>query len=163
MRGLALLVCAAVAGCATAPPTVEEINAKRAAFIAACNEKGYKPNTQDFQTCLHWQMQVDAQEAEKNAAAGRFAASMGIVALSVLSDERAKRDIEPVGTLQNGIRLYRFRYLHDDQLYVGVIAQEVEQVVPAAVVHGNEGLLRVNYRMLGIDLMRWEQWKASRI
>lgn len=66
----------------------------------------------------------------------------GIYAL--LSDRRMKRDIERVGTTPGGHNLYRFRYLHDDKPHVGVMAQEIEQVIPDAVTEV-DGIKYVDY------------------
>ena len=77
------------------------------------------------------------------------------------SDIRLKRDIVPLVRLDNGIELYRFRYAWSDQRYVGVMAQEVSDVVPAAVSRGRDGYLRVNYTCLGLRLHTWEEWKAT--
>src|SRR5207249_487566 len=38
----------------------------------------------------------------------------------IMSDIRVKRDIVPLKQLDNGIRLYRYRYTWSDQVYVGV-------------------------------------------
>ena len=79
----------------------------------------------------------------------------------VVSDVRAKRDIVPVARLDNGIGLYRYRYNWSDQLYVGVVAQEVAEVLPGAVVRGADGYLRVDYRQLGTHLQTWDEWMLS--
>jgi Flp pilus assembly pilin Flp len=77
------------------------------------------------------------------------------------SDIRLKRDIALVQRLASGIGLYRYRYNWSDQVYVGVMAQEVARVVPDAVVRGQDGYLRVDYRRLGLRLMTWDEWTAS--
>ena len=46
------------------------------------------------------------------------------------SDIRLKRDVALVGRLDNGLGLYRYRYLWSDTVYVGVMAQEVALVRP---------------------------------
>jgi polysaccharide biosynthesis/export protein len=79
-----------------------------------------------------------------------------------LSDVLAKRDITPVAELENGLRLYQYRYVWSDPLYVGVLAQEVLEVVPSAVLRGADGYLRVDYARLGLRLQPWEDWIASR-
>jgi hypothetical protein len=76
------------------------------------------------------------------------------------SDVRLKRDIVLVGRLDDGLGLYRFRYLWSDQVYVGVMAQEVALMHPDAVVHGFDGYLRVNYSRLGLKLMTLSEWDA---
>lgn len=80
---------------------------------------------------------------------------------SLLSDVRAKRDIVAVGQLANGIGLYRYRYLWNDQAYVGVMAQEVAEIVPEAVAVGEDGYLRVDYARLGHRLMTADEWSAD--
>jgi len=74
------------------------------------------------------------------------------------SDIRLKRDVEPVGRLQNGLTLYRFRYLRSEALFVGVMAQEVLAVDPLAVITGEDGFFRVDYRRLGLRMMTWDEW-----
>jgi hypothetical protein len=60
--------------------------------------------------------------------------------------------------LDNGIGLYRYRYRWSDQLYVGVIAQEVAGIVPDAVMRDVDGYLRVDYVRLGLKLQTWDEW-----
>ena len=78
-----------------------------------------------------------------------------------VSDIRLKRDITKVSQLDNGLSLYRFRYLWSETFYVGVMAQEVERLVPDAVIHGSDGYLRVNYGRLGLQFMTWDEWLAA--
>ena len=80
---------------------------------------------------------------------------------SAPSDVRLKRGMRCVARLENGIGLYRYRYLWSDVEYVGVLAQEVADVVADAVVRGNDGYLRVRYEQLGLSLMTWEHWLAA--
>ena len=77
------------------------------------------------------------------------------------SDIRMKHDIALVGRLDNGLGFYRFSYNGSDKAYVGVMAQEVEEVMPNAVVYGRDGYRRVKYDMLGIQMQTWEEWVAS--
>jgi hypothetical protein len=77
---------------------------------------------------------------------------------TVISDIRLKHQVTCVGQLENGIGLYRFKYLWGEQNYVGVMAQEVAAVVPDAVAQGTDGYLRVNYARLGLNLKTWEEW-----
>ena len=79
-----------------------------------------------------------------------------------VSDTRLKRDIQLVGKLDNGLGLYRYRYLWSDTEYVGVMAQEVALIQPRAVVHGLDGYLRVNYRLVGVPFRTLAQWQSSR-
>jgi hypothetical protein len=74
------------------------------------------------------------------------------------SDIRLKRDIIEVARLNNGIGLYHFRYNWSDQVYVGVMAQEVAKVEPDAVERGADGYLKVFYGKLGLRLETWDEW-----
>jgi hypothetical protein len=78
-----------------------------------------------------------------------------------ISDVRLKRDIVLVGRLDNGLGLYRYRYLWSDAEYVGVMAQEVALLQPKAVLHGLDGYLRVNYELLGVPFRTLREWQAQ--
>ena len=78
----------------------------------------------------------------------------------IVSDVRVKRDITLVGRLDDGLGLYRYRYLWSDTVYVGVMAQEVAFVHPDAVVQDLDGYLRVDYSRLGLKLMTEQEWDA---
>jgi hypothetical protein len=75
------------------------------------------------------------------------------------SDLRLKEDIVPLAQLENGLGLYRFRYKGRDQtIYVGVMAQEVQQIDPSAVWRDRSGYLIVNYDRIGLKFMTWRDW-----
>ncbi|WP_198964668.1 DUF3300 domain-containing protein [Bradyrhizobium sp. C9] len=77
------------------------------------------------------------------------------------SDIALKHDIELLGYLANGLGYYRFSYLGSNKAYVGVMAQEVEQVMPAAVTRGADGYLRVYYDELGLKFRSYHDWLAA--
>lgn len=77
------------------------------------------------------------------------------------SDIQLKHDVVLIGRMDNGLGFYRFAYNGSQRTYVGVIAQEVQDVVPWAVRRGADGYLRVDYRQLGVPFQTFEQWKAS--
>jgi hypothetical protein len=66
-----------------------------------------------------------------------------------------------LGRLDNGLGFYRFRYNGSDKAYVGVMAQEVQAVLPEAVVRGSDGYLRVYYDRLGLRMQSYDSWVAS--
>jgi hypothetical protein len=80
--------------------------------------------------------------------------------LIFLSDVRLKRDITPLGRLDDGLGLYSYRYLWSDTVYVGVMAQEVAATMPSAVVMGDDGYLRVDYGKLGLRMRTLAEWEA---
>ena len=69
-----------------------------------------------------------------------------------------KHDIVLLGRLDNGLGFYRFRYNGTDETYVGVMAQEVQTVLPAAVVRGGDGYLRVFYDQVGVRFQSYHRW-----
>jgi hypothetical protein len=66
-----------------------------------------------------------------------------------------------LGRLDNGLGYYRFSYLGSTKAYVGVIAQEVQAVLPEAVTRGRDGYLRVYYDKLGIKFRSYRDWLAG--
>ena len=78
------------------------------------------------------------------------------------SDVRLKRDIHAIDRLANGLTVYRFRYLWSDVEMVGVMAQDVLEVVPDAVVMGAEGFYSVDYGQLGLRCTTYADWCAER-
>ena len=77
------------------------------------------------------------------------------------SDIQFKHDVVRIGTVAEGIGLYRFRYNWSDQVYVGVVAQEVEAVRPDAVIRGDDGYLRVYYDRIGAPFDTLQHWRAT--
>ena len=72
-----------------------------------------------------------------------------------------KHDIVRLGNLENGLGYYRFSYLGSDKAYVGVMAQEVQAVIPGAVTRGDDGYLRVYYDRLGLKFLTYRDWLAA--
>jgi hypothetical protein len=108
------------------------------------------------------QMTNNAQMGAYNAQqAGQNSMTQGLMGLAgagmmAFSDIRLKQNIEPVGVLANGLTLYSYDYIDEVKLhplagegvYVGVMAQEVEQVYPYAVTTLDDGYKVVNYGLL---------------
>ena len=77
------------------------------------------------------------------------------------SDMRLKHDVVLLGRLDDGLGFYRFTYNGGHTAYVGVMAQEVQSVMPKAVVHDHDGYLRVFYDKLGLTFQTYDAWIAS--
>ena len=77
------------------------------------------------------------------------------------SDIRLKHDIVLLGYFDNGLGFYRFSYNGSNKAYVGVLAQEVQQLDPKAVIRGPDGYLRVYYNKLGLTFETYSQWISS--
>jgi hypothetical protein len=77
------------------------------------------------------------------------------------SDRRFKRDIAKIGPLNSDIDLYRYKYLWSEQEYVGVMAQELREVRPDAVLEDGLGYLAVDYAKLGTRLRTFGDWQQA--
>ncbi|WP_245973814.1 DUF3300 domain-containing protein [Bosea caraganae] len=77
------------------------------------------------------------------------------------SDIRLKHEIVLLGHLADGLGFYRFAYNDSDKIFVGVMAQEVQTVMPSAVSRGKDGYLRVHYERLGVTFQTYDQWLAT--
>jgi hypothetical protein len=110
------------------------------------------------------QANANAENARNNAMIqGLFSiggslasAPKGSLDFMKFSDIRIKENIKPVGVLPNGLNVYEFDYKPEFKdiaghgKHIGVMAQEVEKVIPYAVINANNGYKMVNYSMLGI-------------
>ena len=78
----------------------------------------------------------------------QFLSSAASAAIPFLfSDSRLKENITPVGKLDNGLTVYLFNFKGSHVPLIGLLAQEVMEVNPAAVIEGDDGFLRVRYDM----------------
>jgi Protein of unknown function (DUF3300) len=77
------------------------------------------------------------------------------------SDIALKHDITLLGRLDNGLGFYRFSYNGSEKTYVGVMAQEVQTIMPEAVARGQDGYLVVFYEKLGLKFQTYERWIVS--
>ena len=73
-------------------------------------------------------------------------ASLGGAAAMAFSDVRLKSNIERIGTHERGFGIYEYDIF--DRHEIGVLAQEVEQIMPEAVVEHPNGFKMVNYGIL---------------
>lgn len=64
------------------------------------------------------------------------------------SDRRLKTDIRPVGKLDSGLTVYRYRYKAGGPVHLGVMADEVKLVLPKAVSRMTSGYDAVDYSLL---------------
>lgn len=83
-----------------------------------------------------------------NAAATYAGASAGASAAAAASDRRLKKNISRIGTLDSGLGVYKFDYVWGGGKWVGVMADEVENIFPEAVIVHPSGYKMVNYSML---------------
>lgn len=75
----------------------------------------------------------------------------GGVSEFALSDERLKTDIKQIGTSPSGIPVYSFRYGDAPDVYAGVMAQDLLEHAPDAIVGLRNGYLAVDYSKIDVD------------
>ena len=106
------------------------------------------PVYQNYQGALNaYNQQVGSRNSMMGGLFGLGGAALGGWARSgftMPSDIRLKTDIERVGTLDNGLPVYAYRYKAGGPMQIGVMAQDVEVVNPAAVVEV-DGFKHVDY------------------
>lgn len=100
-----------------------------------------------------------AADQQKNSWLGGLGSVLGagarIATAFAPSDRRMKTGVVRIGTHPLGVGIYSFEFLPEFEhlggsgRHVGVMADELAQVLPAAVVRGADGFDRVNYAMLG--------------
>lgn len=85
----------------------------------------------------NWQQQ---QANRQSVMGGLF----GLGSAAIMSDVRLKTDIRRVGTTDGGLPVYTYRYKGRPEFHMGVMAQDVAEVMPQAVVPVG-GFLAVDY------------------
>ena len=126
--------------------------------MSGINQMGYGASNelaQSLMSALMSQggMAYAGQENANAQQAGITDQIMGLAgsAMGMLSDSRLKKDIKKVGE-KNGHNIYHFKYIDSpEKTWEGVIAQEVEKIVPEAIIN-IDGYLGVNYSMLGLEM-----------
>ena len=105
-------------------------------------------------TNAQYQNQLNAYNAQQAAGGGFMGGlmSLGGSAITKYSDIRLKKNIKKLGTLRKGIDIYSYNYIDYKDLpkdkQIGVMAQEVEKVIPKAVITMADGYKAVNYALI---------------
>jgi hypothetical protein len=107
------------------------------------------------------QTQYGATQAANAANAGFWSGLMSSAATAASggaakSDIRTKENIKVIGKMNNGLNVYSFEYKQEFKdseyaghgTFVGVMAQEVEKIIPEAVFTGSDGYKVVNYSLI---------------
>ena len=82
-----------------------------------------------------------------SSTAGSIGSAIGGIA-SIFSDPELKRDIEKIGERPDGLGVYKYRYIGQDQARVGVMADEVAILRPDALGPVIHGFATVDYEAL---------------
>jgi len=121
--------------------------------IMATAGQNYATNTGNLQTGLAG-AQLNAQLADQAQQSSMFGSLLGTAGQLggsyLFSDIRVKENISEIGA-ENGLPIYTFNYIGDNQTYKGVMAQDVEITHPDAVKEVN-GLKMVDYDAIGVKM-----------
>ncbi len=79
---------------------------------------------------------------------GNFGKTL-FAAASLFSDPKLKMDVTELGTLPNGLGVYEFYYIDGSGPFIGVMADEVEQIQPEALGPVVDGFMTVDYSKIG--------------
>lgn len=77
----------------------------------------------------------------------------GIGSMFAKSDARLKENVTPI-TVRNGHTIWQWNYKGDDARFEGVMAQEVLERDPEAVVVDYDGFYAVDYAKIGLEMVR---------
>jgi len=85
--------------------------------------------------------------SEKPSTGSKILSAIGSIG-SIFSDRRTKEDISRISSFPDGLGVYTFRYLGDEEVRVGVMADEVAELRPWALGPTVGGFQTVNYAAL---------------
>ena len=94
---------------------------------------------------------------------GRDLSNIANKVSSWFSDRRLKRSIKYIKTLDNGIKIYSFKYLWSNQTFVGVMAQDLIGTEFESAVRTHIGIYIVDYSKLGFNMMTLEEYEATTV
>jgi hypothetical protein len=91
----------------------------------------------------------NAKQAGSNSMmGGLFSLGAAGIQSGIFSDRRLKRNIVKIGEYLNGLAKYSFEYIWGEKSN-GAMADEVEKLIPQAVMTHSSGYKMVNYAMVG--------------
>lgn len=109
------------------------------------------------------QLGFQGAQASKNRSAARTnaligaAGGVGSAGFQAFSDVTLKENIEKVGESGSGIPIYHFDYInkdHGDGRFEGVMAQDLQELKPEAVIVVDNGYLMVDYNKIDVTFRR---------
>lgn len=108
------------------------------------NISGPQAATTDYAGIVNsgYQNQLAQWQANQGIMGGFMGAGANLL---MLSDRRAKEDIKQVGKLDNGQKVYSYRYKGGGPIQLGLMAQNVKKSNPDAVKTLPGGLMAVDY------------------
>lgn len=81
------------------------------------------------------------------------------------AEEKIKRNIKKIDTLENGLNIYRFQYQSEPTTYVGFLAHDIarHEKYKHLVIKMSEGVYAIHYEKLGFQPITFETWQQAGI
>ncbi len=81
------------------------------------------------------------------------------------AEEKIKRNIKKIDTLENGLNIYSFQYKSEPTIYVGFLAHDIAQhgKYKHLVIKMSEGVYAIHYEKLGFQPITLETWQQAGI
>ena len=98
----------------------------------------------DYTGLVNQKYQADVQNHQAKMG-GLFGLGASLIKAIPFSDRRKKTDIKRVGTLFNGLAVYGYRLVDGGPYQIGVMADEVAELMPFAVPVDTDGFMHVDY------------------
>jgi hypothetical protein len=113
------------------------------------------PNTDIYGNSYNAAMQGYQQNQQNaynnaNGIMGMVGSGINLIG-GLFSDARIKENLRPVGQLFNGLTVYAFNFPGEETTRIGLVAQEVAELIPEAVGETDEGILTVDYGLATQD------------
>lgn len=127
-------------------PTLPQFGGVNPSSAAPTNVLG--AYNQQYQGQLNnYNAQVGAQNSQTSGLFGLGGSLLGAIPWS---DRRLKKNIVPLGKTSGGIPIYEFQYTweYGEEKHIGCMADEVEKVIPEAVITHKSGYKKVNYGLI---------------
>lgn len=117
-----------------------------------------------LQSIMNSQQAINIANAQMmNSGGGDLLSGLGSIAMGAgalgwkpFSDPALKENVVLVDESPLGFNIYEFNFKGDETRWRGVMADEVEEVMPEAITIDSDGYRHVNYDMIGIEMTRVE-------
>lgn len=117
-----------------------------------------------LQSIMNSQQAINIANAQMmNSGGGDLLSGLGGIAMGAgalgwkpFSDPALKENVVLVDESPLGFNIYEFNFKGDETRWRGVMADEVEEVMPEAITIDSDGYRHVNYDMIGIEMTRVE-------
>lgn len=114
-------------------------------------------NRQFQQSMLSQQLRQQNRNAQYQALGSLGSAAIEAGGRRAASDIRLKENIKQIGVSEKGLAIYQFEYKNKDLgegIYEGVMAQDLLESNPEAVISDSSGILSVDYSKIDVEFRR---------